>query len=299
MHSELLSQGGLSLERLGTFCRVARAGGMTRAAGGDAVRQSQYSRQVKELEAFFGAELLKRHGRTVSLTEAGQRLARLAEAQLSALGDFRRECRNQTVPVSIGGGESLFRWNLIPNWKRLVEEVPGVDFRLLNLRSADVVRRLRDGELDLGLVRQDAVHAPLRKSPFARVGFALYAPKRMVSGAANDWKMLLGRPLVGLEGDGEFQGRLAGWAETQGVRLAFRLVLPSFPLVAEALRATQLSGVLPEAASSEMADAGFARVKPPGFRALERQISVAWSPGTEAVRPVLSRCAEALGKLLG
>lgn len=55
MATDLLSQGGLSLERLRSFCLVAEAGGVTKAAKGDAARQSQFSRQVKELEECFGA----------------------------------------------------------------------------------------------------------------------------------------------------------------------------------------------------------------------------------------------------
>ncbi len=188
---------------------------------------------------------------------------------------------------------------LLPNWKRLTEEVPGVDFRLLNLRSAEVTRRLRDGELDLGLVRQDAVGTSLRKRPFVRMGFALFIPKRLapVSEKAADWKKLLSEPLVGLEGEGAFQEKIADWAESQSVRLTVKLVCPSFSLVAEAMRTAHLCGVLPEAASSEMKDAGFTVLKPPAFRLLDRQISIVWSPRTETVRPVLSRCMDAISKL--
>ena len=39
---------GLSLDRLRSFLKVAEAGNLATAAQGDAVRQSQYSRQIKE-----------------------------------------------------------------------------------------------------------------------------------------------------------------------------------------------------------------------------------------------------------
>ena len=40
MFSQMLSKGGLSLDRLNNFCRIAEAGGITKVAGGDATRVS-------------------------------------------------------------------------------------------------------------------------------------------------------------------------------------------------------------------------------------------------------------------
>ena len=63
MFEHLFANSGLSLERLRTFREIVTAGGITAAAGDDSNRQSQYSRQLKELERYFGVELLKRgHG---------------------------------------------------------------------------------------------------------------------------------------------------------------------------------------------------------------------------------------------
>ena len=59
MFNELLSEGGLTLDRLKNFCAIAEAGGIARIAGGDPAKQSLYSRQVKELEQFFGVELTR------------------------------------------------------------------------------------------------------------------------------------------------------------------------------------------------------------------------------------------------
>lgn len=47
---------GLSIDRLRSFLKVAEAGNLATAAQGDVVRQSQYSRQIKELEGFFGSQ---------------------------------------------------------------------------------------------------------------------------------------------------------------------------------------------------------------------------------------------------
>src|SRR4051812_48478448 len=110
MVADLLSESGLSLERLQSFCRVAEARGVTRAAQGDPTKQSLYSRQIKELEQFFGAELMRRKGRGIVLTTAGQRLHSIAREQFAALRDLKAECRAQPFEIVIGAGESFIQW---------------------------------------------------------------------------------------------------------------------------------------------------------------------------------------------
>ena len=106
---DLLSTSGLSLDRLQSFCLVAEAGGVTKAAKGEAARQSQFSRQLKELEEFFGVELMRRSGRGVTLTEAGRRLHVLAREHFAALGDFKADCASEPARLTVAAGDSLNR----------------------------------------------------------------------------------------------------------------------------------------------------------------------------------------------
>jgi len=76
MFEALFSTRGLSLDRLRSFLEMAEAGGIARAAPGDPVRQSQISRQIRELEEFFGTELTQRRGKGLVLTPAARRLAK-------------------------------------------------------------------------------------------------------------------------------------------------------------------------------------------------------------------------------
>jgi len=54
MFEDLFSKGGLSLERLRSFMLMANAGSIAKAVPQDPTRQSQISRQIKELESFSG-----------------------------------------------------------------------------------------------------------------------------------------------------------------------------------------------------------------------------------------------------
>lgn len=82
MSSELFGKAGLSLERLQTLCEVAEKGSIGQATKGDTNRQTQFSRQISELEKFFAVDLLDRTSRPHRLSEEGQELARLSRDYL-------------------------------------------------------------------------------------------------------------------------------------------------------------------------------------------------------------------------
>jgi hypothetical protein len=58
--------------------------------GGDPAKQSLYSRQVRELEQFFGVELTRRKGKGIEVTEQGREFARQVRAHLQSLTDFKK-----------------------------------------------------------------------------------------------------------------------------------------------------------------------------------------------------------------
>ena len=75
MFEKLFESNGLSLDRLRSFLSFADAGSIAKAAPRDVNRQSQISRQISELETFFGAELTERRGKELVPSAAGDRLA--------------------------------------------------------------------------------------------------------------------------------------------------------------------------------------------------------------------------------
>src|SRR5580704_17072171 len=120
MFEVLFGERGLSLERLRTLLEVRDAGSITAAAPGDPVRQSQYSRQLRELSEFFGVKVGRRQGKLLKFTAEGSRLAELVHEQLRSLQDFRAECRTDCADYVIGAGDSLLHWLIIPRLGALI-----------------------------------------------------------------------------------------------------------------------------------------------------------------------------------
>lgn len=163
MFESLFSERGLSLDRLKVLIEVRDAGSIAQAAPGDPVRQSQYSRQLRELSEFFGCEVAQRKGKILKLTPQGERLAELAREQLRSLNDFRAECKEQSVAFTIGAGDSLIQWLVIPRLGKIIDEFPGTHFATTNLRTNEIVQQLTDCRLDFGIIRKNAM-APGLKS---------------------------------------------------------------------------------------------------------------------------------------
>ena len=81
----------MEIRQIQYFCAVVEAGSFTRAADACMVSQSAISQQVKALEAEFGFELLRRHGRSFDVTPAGELFARKASSLIEQLEDVRFE----------------------------------------------------------------------------------------------------------------------------------------------------------------------------------------------------------------
>jgi DNA-binding transcriptional LysR family regulator len=114
MFTRLFTESGLSLDRLRAFVEVGAAGSIVKAAGGDPVRQSQYSRQIKELEDFFRVTLFERHGKGIRLTPNGRELARISRFFLLGLSNFQRGSLAEEQTYRIGASATFLATFLLP-----------------------------------------------------------------------------------------------------------------------------------------------------------------------------------------
>ncbi|GLQ87226.1 LysR family transcriptional regulator [Dyella flagellata] len=117
-----------NLNDLSAFVTVAREGSFTRAASAMGVTQSALSQAMKALEERLGIRLLTRTTRSVSLTEAGERLFAAIgdrldeiETELDALTELREKPAGL---VRITTGEHAMRAVLLPKLMPLMHKYP-------------------------------------------------------------------------------------------------------------------------------------------------------------------------------
>src|SRR5580704_10146726 len=116
------------------FIAVARERSFTKAAAKLGVSQSALSYTVRTLEARLGVRLLMRTTRSVSLTEAGERLLRSIgprfdeiESEISALSALRDK---PAGAVRITSVEHAAETIVLPAMARLLAEYPDINVEI-------------------------------------------------------------------------------------------------------------------------------------------------------------------------
>lgn len=300
MFESLFARSGLSMDRLRVLCEVAEAGSLVRAAGSDPVRQSQFSRQIKELEDFFGVELTRRHGKGLVLTENGKELVQIARESIGRLHDFQLRAQNQPVTFSIGSGDSLVQWLILPRLAALQKRLPNINLRLQNLRSVEIANRLQELSLDFGIVRHDALPESLSAFSIGKMGHALFCPKRLLKNAKppSPRQILETTPLVMQTSDGVFMRQFRDWEAKNRLTVSKVLECDSFPQACAALKSGEYAAILPTIARCDLPQDTYLEVALPFLNKHPRQLCVAWNPRTLRLRSEAGQVCDALKAIL-
>jgi DNA-binding transcriptional LysR family regulator len=301
MYDKLFERRGLSFERLRSLIEVAGAGGIAKAVGDDPVRQSQYSRQLKELEQYFGAELTCRKGKSLTLTPAGRRLAAATRASFASLCDIRSELANVPMEVTIGAGEALQHWILVDAVGVLRGSWPQVLITLVNSRTTAVVDALSEHSLDFGLVRSNAVPKTLRSKIVGHLDYRFFVPHslRLKLAPEDPERLLTKAPLAMLEGGGDYTQHLMEVARRLRAPLNIGLVCTTLPQVCRAVRSGAFAGVLPTLASAELPTDKYAVYNLPALKSLRRPLALCWHPRLFAIRENSERLIEDIAQIVG
>ncbi|TPM94623.1 LysR family transcriptional regulator [Mesorhizobium sp. B2-1-3A] len=144
-----------NLNELTAFLAVAREKSFTRAAAQLGVSQSALSHTVRALEERLGVRLLTRTTRSVSPTEAGERLVRSVgprldeiEAELAALSALREK---PAGTIRITAGEHAADAVLWPAISRLLPDYPDIRIEIIvDYGLTDIVAERYDAGVRLG-----------------------------------------------------------------------------------------------------------------------------------------------------
>jgi DNA-binding transcriptional LysR family regulator len=254
----LFTTSGLSLERLRTFLLVAEAGNLSKAAKGDVTRQSQFSRQVKELERYFGAPLTRRVGRRIEINEEGERLAQSIRRHFQELDDFRESMADRSVTVRIGSQGSVIDWLLLPRLGELREALGGALVELEQMRSADSVRGVGDGRLDFAIVREDAAPKESKRWKLGTVGYAVFAAKELWKGCKTADDLIRKAPVAELLPGGQFTESWQQWLDGKRLVPETFVRVSSFTDLVRIVRSGQAAAVLPDLAAVDFDTQRFA-----------------------------------------
>ncbi|MEE2047969.1 LysR family transcriptional regulator, partial [Nocardiopsis tropica] len=142
----------MELRALQYFVTVAEELHFGRAAQRLGIVQPAVSQQVARLERELGAGLLDRTSRRVRLTPAGERVLAEARRTLAAAARVRVVAAEPAAVLRIGVASCVTR-RLDRAWGRLGDGDRPAEPKLVDLPVSARLDAVRDGELDLALVR--------------------------------------------------------------------------------------------------------------------------------------------------
>ncbi len=146
----------VTLRQLRVFIEVARLQSFSRAGDEIGLTQSAVSRCVRELEGEIGLKLIDRTTREVQLTDVGGNLVSSVSRLLTDLDDALREIREigeQRRGRVVVAASPTVACRLMP---RVVascgRQFPYVTLGLRDDVQSDVVRKVKSGEVDFGVI---------------------------------------------------------------------------------------------------------------------------------------------------
>jgi DNA-binding transcriptional LysR family regulator len=144
----------MDVRSLGAFVEVVRRGGFSRASETLHLTQSAVSKAVKAIEDELGQPLLVRHGRKVTLTDAGRVVFDRAQAVFSTLHSIEEEVAEVAavrrghlrlgIPPMVGGA---FFPSVLGDFR---SAHPGVSLELLEEGARTVEALVTSGEVEAG-----------------------------------------------------------------------------------------------------------------------------------------------------
>jgi DNA-binding transcriptional LysR family regulator len=144
-----------SLDDLSALIAVGREQSFTKAAAKLGVSQSALSQTIRQLEARLGVRLLTRTTRSVSPTEAGERLVSALgprfeeiEAELAALSEFREKAAGTIRINAIDYVTDIILW---PKLAKFLAQYPDIKVEItIDYGLTDIVAQAYDAGVRLG-----------------------------------------------------------------------------------------------------------------------------------------------------
>ena len=171
----------LKLKDLRYLVAVADQRHFGKAAARCFVSQPTLSAQLKKLEEDLGVQLVERAPNNVSLTAAGEEIVARARRILEASDEVVALAHNQRDPLA-----GPLRVALLPTigpyllpqvTPQIRKALPRLELRLYEYQTAQILEKLRVGELDLGILALPVDLTGLESRELYREAFLLAVPE--------------------------------------------------------------------------------------------------------------------------
>jgi LysR family transcriptional regulator, hydrogen peroxide-inducible genes activator len=195
----------MNLKDLKYLVALADTGHFGKAAERTFVSQPTLSAQLKKLEEYLGVKLVERQPKNVQLTEVGKQIVVRARRMLDEGDEIVALARSNTDPFA-----GKLKVALIPTigpyllprvMQKIRKGLPHLGLMLYEYQTEALLKRLRDGEIDLGIMALPAIADGIESRALYEENFTVALPNNHPLAAKTSIKVqdLKGHTLLLLE----------------------------------------------------------------------------------------------------
>ena len=195
----------MNLKDLKYLVAIADTGHFGKAAERSFVSQPTLSAQLKKLEEYLGVKLVERQPKNVQLTEVGRQIVVRARRMLDEGEEIVALARNNTDPFA-----GKLKLALIPTigpyllprvMQKIRKSMPHLGLMLYEYQTEALLKRLREGEIDVGIMALPAAQDGVQSRALYTENFTVALPSQHPLTAKTSIKIqdLKGQTLLLLE----------------------------------------------------------------------------------------------------
>ncbi len=173
----------MNLRTLRYFVAIADAGSLSAAAAAIPIAQPALTRQLRDLEADLGVQLLMRLPRGVRLTQAGVTLYEAAQRILKEADRVRQQLARKLdegrATVVLGVPPTLSRIMLPGLFEQSLANLPEIELKTREAFTPTLLDWLERGLIDMAVVTNPESNRPVNLMPLLGEPFALVSHARM------------------------------------------------------------------------------------------------------------------------
>jgi LysR family hydrogen peroxide-inducible transcriptional activator len=195
----------MNLKDLKYLVALADTGHFGKAAERSFVSQPTLSAQLKKLEEYLGVKLVERQPKNVQLTDVGRQIVIRARRMLDEGDEIVALARSNTDPLA-----GKLKMALIPTigpyllprvMQKIRKALPHLGLMLYEYQTEPLLKRLRDGEIDFGIIALPALQEGVESRALYEEAFTVALPNHHALAGKSTIKVadLKGQTLLLLE----------------------------------------------------------------------------------------------------
>lgn len=239
----------LDLRDLELFLEIGRTGSISAGAERCGLSLSAASARMGTLERRVGAALLERHRRGVDLTSAGEALATDAVALLrdARAVEEKMLARSHGITHELRLGVNSSAVDSLPDViTAALNRMPAVTLDLVELRSPEAVKQVREGTLELAVISVGADPVDgCQTTSLWDDSLVVVGPSSLGRAQPLSLRQTVAEPMVGLNRDLPLQQLIEREAERSGLQPTLRVRFPTLSAVCAAATAGVGRAIVP------------------------------------------------------